>query len=121
MPTEYTEGVWAGLPRFECAACGWSTAHRDRERAESTMRRHIRRSHRARPAPAEKPAEAEEMEDLGEINFASDNAAEAFLALGEDHRAATALRLLDREPSGKTGHTVADVRAAAAEANNNEE
>lgn len=102
MPDGYTVTPWRGRERLGCDACEgrWGTT------MLSEMQQHLKDVHGVRPrrraAPAAGPAPA-----LDGIDFASDEAAE--LAIREG---VTAEQLRAREPSGKKGFTVADVRAA---------
>ena len=101
----YSEGTWKGLPHFQCGQCAYATAGKFGKR---DMQIHVA-GHRGLPGV---PQPGEPDEEPTAIDFASDNAAEAFLALTESRRKAVALELLDREPSGATGYTVDDVRRA---------
>lgn len=104
----YTEGTWKGLEHFQCERCAYATAGKG---ALRDMKIHVA-SHLGLPddvihVPEDEP-------DAAVLDFASDEAAEAFVAEPEGRQRAVALALMDREPSGANGYTVDDVRRAAA-------
>lgn len=102
----FTEGTWKGVPNYRCDYCEFAAAGATgllrikRHVAGHLFRGEVPRE--AAPAPATAPAAVPD--------FASDEAAE--LAARQDE--AVIAELLRRSPSGRTGYTVADVRAAAA-------
>lgn len=98
----FTERTWKGVPNYRCDYCEFAAAGATgllrikRHVAGHLFRGEVPRE--AATAPAAVP------------DFASDEAAE--LAARQDE--AVIAELLRRSPSGRTGYTVADVRAAAA-------
>lgn len=103
----FTEGTWKGVPNYRCDYCEFAAAG-----ATGLLRikRHVA-GHFMRgeatwaDARVAKPAPERTVPD-----FASDEAAELAARYGDG----VIGELLRREPSGRTGYTVADVRAAAA-------
>lgn len=101
----FTEGTWKGLPNYQCAYCAYAAAG---DHGLTRIKRHIA-GHFAEVVA--QPADRE----AAVLDFASDEAADEFTALPAGRREAVAIALINREPSGLTGYTVADVRAATNE------
>lgn len=97
----FTKGKWNGLVNYQCDFCSYATPG---EPGLARIKKHVA-EHFLR---GETPTEVAE----ATLDFASDEAADLFSGLDEDARYAAARVLMDSKPSGLTGFTVADVRAA---------
>lgn len=98
----FTEGKWNGLVSYECDFCSYATPG---EPGLARIKKHVGEHFMRGEATAAEAAEAV-------LDFASDSAAELFMGLDVGAREAATRVLLKSEPSGVTGFTVADVRAA---------
>lgn len=102
----FTVGTWKGLPNYMCRHCGFAAPgtpglRRIKRHVAGHFMRGEARIEDARAAgPAPTPAP----------DFASDQAAALAAQYGDDLIG----ELTRRPPSGRSGYTVADVRAAAA-------
>lgn len=100
----YTEGTWNGVANYKCDFCRFAAAGRH---GLTRIKRHIGEHFMRRDTPEQPPAEAV-------LDFASTTARDEFEGLDDETQQAVARYLLDREPEGLTGYTVAEVRDAVA-------
>lgn len=94
-------GTWNGVDNYECLFCPFAAAGK---RGVARIRPHVADHMRRGDAPRT-------TNPLAGLNM-TERAGEVAVALMEAGRLDVD-RLLSREPSGRTGYTVADVEAAA--------
>ena len=113
----FTEGTWNGVVLYQCDFCRYAAPGKQGLlRIKRHVAGHMQAGERPKddPSPAQAARQGAEPEPAPEreavVDFASDQAAELAIQHGE----AVIRELMRREPSGRTGYTVADVREAAA-------
>ena len=104
----FTEGKWNGVVLYQCDFCRYAAPGKQ---GLLRIKRHVAGHMQAGERPKDDPSPAQAEPEPGPVvDFASDQAAELAIQHGE----AVIKELMRREPSGRTGYTVADVREAAA-------